>query len=100
MTGPVLVSPAGEVRRVRAELAELRGLLAAYLAADPGPVVPLGLARQWAAEAYDRGHADGIEAGRLAVVAELKAAQHELHDVVKDSVPVWAMHAAALRRSA
>lgn len=78
--------PAIEVRRIRAELAALRrqlaelgSLLAAHFAADPGEVVTLETARRWSADAYDRGRAEGIDAGRLAVIAELKTTDRTIH---------------------
>jgi hypothetical protein len=99
MTAPT-VSQLAEVLRLRVQLAELHRLVAAHLAADPGPTVTVDLARRWAAEAYDLGHTAGVDAGRLQVITEMKAAQHEVHNLLRDSAPVWAMHAEALRRPA
>lgn len=89
MTAPVLASPAREVRRLRAEIEELQGILAAHVAADPGLTVSLSTARQWSAEAYSRGRADGIEAGRLAVIAELKTADRAVRAALELEIRRW-----------
>lgn len=85
-----------EIRRLRGESVALRGqlsdlghLLAAYLKADDSPTIALDLARKWAREAYQRGRADGVEEGRLEVVAELKTTDREVKAAFELEIKRW-----------
>lgn len=87
MTAPALASPASEVRRLRAELADARRELAqlqarttALAAADPGPVVTLATARAWAVHTAADAAEAAESAGYLAAVADIKAVHRDLAD--------------------
>lgn len=79
----------GDLAAARRQLAELARLVAAYFAADAGPLVSLRTARAWAAESYARGRTDGIDAGRLEVIAELKATDREVKAAFELEIKRW-----------
>jgi hypothetical protein len=89
MTAATLASPAGEVRRLRAALEQLHRLVAELLAAETGPLLELETARQWAAAAFRRGYDAGVHDGYVAALADMKRAQHDLVDSVRDEVARW-----------
>jgi hypothetical protein len=81
MTATTL-SPATEIRRLRAELAVLHRLVAALLdAIDPD--TEAAYRRQLATEAYQRGQDDAYSAGYVAAVEDVKCTEHELVDVMR-----------------
>jgi len=66
---------------------DLRALVAALVAADPGPQVTLAMARRWAADARADGYEAGWDAGRLDLIADEKRAQVRLVRVLREFAP-------------
>jgi hypothetical protein len=79
--------PLADLRRLRAELAGLRALVAEYLAADTGPQVTIATAGQWAADAARDAYERGWEAGRLDLIADEKRAQVGIVRALRESAP-------------
>lgn len=91
-----------EIRRLRGELAALRALVAAYLAADTGPQVTIATARQWAADAARDAYEQGWDAGRLDLIADEKRAQTGIVRALRESAPPperWHVCCGPCRRS-
>ena len=76
------LAPLAEVRRLRAEVADLRCLVVALVDAID-PATDAEYRRQLATEAYQRGREDAYGAGYVAAVEDIKRAEHELVDAMR-----------------
>jgi hypothetical protein len=81
------VSQPHNLQVAAAALAELHRLLAAYLAADAGPMVPLAAARRMAVESARTGWSAGWDTGRLDLRADEKHAQTGIVSALRESAP-------------
>lgn len=84
-----------------AEPVPLAEAVAAYVAADTGPVVTIATARRWAAEAAADAYERGWDEGRVNLIGDEKRAQVALIRLFRESAPVgrWLLLCGPCRRN-